>query len=130
MPFVVHLPLRSSRDDVFFRQCKMNGIGFDTAQKLGTLFLLADAVVGGVLSVLCMGSTRIRAIETAIDTLAFVLGNFGRQKLDSDQSRMWVDLGTVLARIRQAMRREKARDKLQASRQIEARSDNNNSKDG
>eukprot|EP00607_Mallomonas_marina_P001301 CAMPEP_0182434300 /NCGR_PEP_ID=MMETSP1167-20130531/68962_1 /TAXON_ID=2988 /ORGANISM="Mallomonas Sp, Strain CCMP3275" /LENGTH=934 /DNA_ID=CAMNT_0024624007 /DNA_START=118 /DNA_END=2922 /DNA_ORIENTATION=- len=113
LPSVVHLPLRSGRDDVFFRQCRMNGIAYDPKSNLGTLFFLVDSIVGGVLSILCIGSTRKKTLEMMVDVLAFISSNFGKEKIDGESVRSWNDLGLILARLRQTLRREEARDKKQ-----------------
>ena len=77
IPMVVYAPLRSSHDDLFFKLCRMRGIAFDAKHRIGTLFLLVDSVVGGALSILCIGHNRRKALELAVGTLTFVTREFG-----------------------------------------------------
>lgn len=46
IPTAIHPPLSSSRDDVFFKLCKMNGISYDAERKTGVLFFMVDSLVG------------------------------------------------------------------------------------
>lgn len=46
VPTAVHSPLSSSRDDVFFKMCKMHGISYDSERKTGILFFLVDSIIG------------------------------------------------------------------------------------
>jgi len=77
IPIVVYAPLRSSHDDLFFKLCRMRGIAFDAKHRIGTIFLLLDSVVGGALSILCIGHTRRKALELAVGALTFVTREFG-----------------------------------------------------
>jgi hypothetical protein len=74
---VVHDPLKYTHDDAFFKVCRMRGIAFDISNRVGTLFFMVDSVVGGALSLLCVGSTRKKSIEIAIHTLSFISREFG-----------------------------------------------------
>ena len=47
----------------------MRGIAFDAKHRIGTLFLLLDSIVGGALSILCIGQ--------AVGALTFVTREFG-----------------------------------------------------
>ncbi len=78
IPIAVHTPLKSSQDDVFFKMCKMRGIGFDPDQSVGTLFFLIDAIVGGAVSILCIADSRKKAMESALHTLDFISQQFGK----------------------------------------------------
>jgi IQ domain-containing protein H len=46
LPTAIHPPLSSSRDDVFFKLCKLNGISYDAQRKTGVLFFMVDGLVG------------------------------------------------------------------------------------
>lgn len=81
LPLVLHSALKSSQDDIFFKLCRMKGIAYDLEYNVGTLFIMGDTIVGGNISVLCMGRTRAKSLEAAVQTLSFVQGNFG---LDSE----------------------------------------------
>ncbi|KAJ1427719.1 hypothetical protein B484DRAFT_419614 [Ochromonadaceae sp. CCMP2298] len=83
VPIVVHDPLKSTHDDNFFKLCRMRGIAFDVKNRVGTLFFLLDSVVGGAVSVLCIGATRKKSIEITIHTLTFVAREFGMDSVTS-----------------------------------------------
>ncbi len=55
----------------------MRGIAFDIKNRVGTLFYLIDSIVGGAISILCIGSTRIKSIELAVHALTFLSREFG-----------------------------------------------------
>jgi hypothetical protein len=46
LPTAIHPPLSSSRDDIFFKLCKLNGISYDAQRKTGVLFFMVDGIVG------------------------------------------------------------------------------------
>lgn len=68
IPMMIHAPLREGRDDVFFKMCRMRGITFDMSTKMGTLFVLVDSIVGGCLSIVCIGSSRRAVLDSACYT--------------------------------------------------------------
>lgn len=78
VPIAIHDPLKTSTDESFFKLCKMRGIAFDIKHKQGSLFFVVDSVVGGIVSLLCIGSTRRKSIELAIHALTFVSQQFGK----------------------------------------------------
>lgn len=107
VPTVVHPPLMSSRDDIFFRICAMNSIAFNYETKTGILFFLVDSIVSGALSCLIISDTRSKAIECAIHTLTFILKNFGKDDV-SDTVIEWTCLTSVLQNLKAIHRRERA----------------------
>lgn len=104
IPIAVHSPLRSSQDDVFFKMCKMRGIGFDVEQSIGTLFFLVDAIVGGAVSMLCVADTRKKAIGTAIHTLEFVSNQFGKDS--TTDIRYYDNLTSILVNMKKLAKHE------------------------
>eukprot|EP00602_Paraphysomonas_sp_CaronLab_P001653 CAMPEP_0185032016 /NCGR_PEP_ID=MMETSP1103-20130426/19829_1 /TAXON_ID=36769 /ORGANISM="Paraphysomonas bandaiensis, Strain Caron Lab Isolate" /LENGTH=845 /DNA_ID=CAMNT_0027567749 /DNA_START=65 /DNA_END=2599 /DNA_ORIENTATION=- len=78
IPSAIHTPLSDSRDDVFFRLCKMHGIAYDPERKSGVLFFLVDSIIGGTLSMLAVADTKLKALECAVQALTFISRNFGK----------------------------------------------------
>lgn len=110
VPSLVHLPLMSSRDDIFFKMCKMHGIAFDYERKTGILFFLVDSVIGGMLSFIAVAETRIKSIEFSIHALTFILRNFG--KVDgslSSTTNSWCSLNNVLRSLKSSLKLEVGR---------------------
>jgi hypothetical protein len=105
IPIVTHEPLKSTHDDTFFKLCRMRGIAYDQDHKLGTLFFLPDTVITGSLSILCIGRTRIKALEQAITTLGFVQKNYGMDKESAD-SRRYDNLSKMIINMRKVVRHE------------------------
>jgi hypothetical protein len=58
----------------------MRGVAFDIQNKIGTLFFLADSTVGGTLSLLCINKSKVKTLELVINTLSFVMRNFGMEE--------------------------------------------------
>lgn len=110
VPSLMHLPLTSSRDDVFFKLCKMHGIAFDYQRKTGILFFLADSVIGGMLSFMVIAETRIKSLEFSIHALTFVLRNFGVPD-EREMVNSWCGLNSVLKTLKLALKVEVARAK-------------------
>ena len=81
-----HDPLKSSHDDVFFKLCKMRGIAFDMQNRVGSLFFLLDTIVGGAVSMLCIGSSRRKSMELALHTLSFISQQFGKDSESGQRS--------------------------------------------
>jgi hypothetical protein len=110
VPSLVHLPLMSSRDDVFFKLCKMHGIAFDYERKTGILFFLVDSVIGGMLSFIVVAETRIKSLEFSIHALTFILRNFGKPD-ERDTTNSWCNLNTVLRSLKSSLKLEVGRAK-------------------
>jgi hypothetical protein len=105
IPIVAHEPLKSTHDDTFFKLCRMTGIAYDQENRLGTLFFLSDTVITGSLSILCIGRTRMKALEQAITTLGFVQKNYGMDK-DSADSRRYDNLSKMIINMCKVARKE------------------------
>lgn len=104
LPIVTHDELRSTRDDIFFKFCRIRGISYDIKDKVGTMFFLVDSVVGGAVSILCIGSTRRKAIELATFALSFVFQQFGKSK--SDDIKVWDNVIVSLKALRLLLKNE------------------------
>eukprot|EP01031_Cornospumella_fuschlensis_P024300 gene24300-29379_t len=105
IPCAVHDRMKDTRDDHFFKLCRMKGIAFDTESKIGTLFFMHDSLIGGGVSVLCMGATRKKSIEIAINTLTFITKNYGLD-MDAIVSRKYENLSNILSNLRKIYKRE------------------------
>jgi hypothetical protein len=108
MPIVTWQPLTDTRDDIFFKFCKMRGVAFDVQSKSGPLFHLVDAIVSGIVSSSCIAQTRKRALEIAINTLNFIASQFGKKSFagDGDPSNGKVaELQVMLAQLKYVLRR-------------------------
>jgi len=110
VPSLMHLPLMTTRDDVFFKLCKMHGIAFDYERKTGILFFLVDSVIGGVLSFISIAETRIKSIEFSIHALSFILRNFGKPD-ERDMTNGWCNMNSVLRSLKVALKVEVARSR-------------------
>ncbi len=104
IPITFHSPLKGTRDDIFFKLCKLRGVSFDADRKIGILFYLIDAVVGGAVSIYCIANTKKKAIEMAVHVLTFISQNFG--KADGEERKTAEQLLNVYLRLRQRLRRE------------------------
>ena len=105
IPLAAHEGLRATHDDAFFKLCRMRGIAFDTENHIGTLFFLPDTVVGGTVSVLCMGRTRRKSLEIAVAAMTFIQRNFG---MDSgvQNSKRPESLAKILVTLKRALKNE------------------------
>jgi len=108
IPIAFYSPLHGCRDDVFFKLCKMHGVLYDANFGSGTLFFLLDSVIGGAVSVLCIGNSRFRAIEIAVQTLTFISNQCGREHpSDLDPRKKWESLTAVLIKLKRMLKKEK-----------------------
>ena len=103
LPIISHEPLTETRDDIFFKFCKMRGVAFDMQSKSGTLFHLVDAVVGGIVSICCTGYTRRRSLEITVVTLTFIASQFGRKQFEGSRSNF--DLQIIVAHVKALLKR-------------------------
>ena len=72
IPLFIHNGLNKTRDDIFFKTCNLNGIGYDRDKKQGTFFFALDnSIASGRLAILIVGGTRRKVIDLAVDTLSF-----------------------------------------------------------
>lgn len=108
IPTAVHHPLASSRDDVFFKICAMNGIAFDAEHRTGVLFFLVDSIVGGTISCLIIADTRTKAMEYTIQMLTFLLKNFGKDTIGSGNLADWTNMRSILSSLKSLNRKENA----------------------
>ena len=111
LPYGYHRPLSTSRDDIFLRVCKMNGVGLDVESRSGTLFFHIDAMIGGSISTLCMANSRRRAVDVAIHTLSFIIDHFGKDIDDDIRCYHWEALPSILSNLRILSKREKKKKK-------------------
>eukprot|EP01034_Spumella_vulgaris_P021953 gene21953-28033_t len=105
IPIALHDPLKSSHDDVFFKLCKMRGIAFDLQNRVGTLFFLLDAIVGGAVSILCIASSRRKTVELTLHTLSFISQQFGKDTTSG--LRKCENLTTILINLKKALKTDK-----------------------
>ena len=106
VPVAVHDPLRSAHDDSFFKLCRMRGIVFDAQNKIGTLFLLVDSIVGGAISFICVSRSKIKALELTVQVLTFVIRNFGVDT-GASESRNFENVTNMLANMKKVLKKEK-----------------------
>ncbi len=85
--------------------CRLRGIAYDTESKIGTLFFLPDSILGGGISVLCMGRTRKKSLELAIQTLTFVQKNYGLD-VNSGTNRHYENLSSILSNLKKVIKKE------------------------
>lgn len=109
VPIAIHQQLRGSRDDVFFKLCRMRGIAFDAAEGAGTLFFLVDTIVGGAISFMCVANSRFRALEQAVQCLSFVTMQFGKEKKQGHNVADARNLCSILMFMRRAYKLEEKR---------------------
>jgi sulfur transfer protein SufE len=96
--------LKSTHDDAFFKVCRMRGIAFDINNRVGTLFFLVDSIVGGAISVLCIGMTRKKSLEIAVHTLSFIAREFG---MDTTTSALrYENLTSMLLNLKKLLRHQ------------------------
>jgi len=112
VPSLVHLPLVNSRDDIFFKLCKLHGIAFDHEKKTGILFFFVDSVIGGMLSFISIAETRIKSIEFSIHALSFILRNFGKPD-ERDMTNSWCNMTNVLRSLKSTLKKEVGRARRQ-----------------
>lgn len=105
VPLAIHDPLKGTRDDHFFKLCRLRGIAFDSDSKIGTLFFLVDSLVGGGISILCMGKTRKKSIELAVQALSFVQKNYGLDMTSGTTSK-YENLTNILSGLKKAFKKE------------------------
>lgn len=99
---VVHDPLKYTHDEAFFKVCRMRGIAFDIINRVGALFFMVDSIVGGALSILCIGNSRKKAIEIALHTLTFISREFG---MDAETSTLrYENLTTMVINLKKLLR--------------------------
>ena len=109
IPFSYHPPLKSGRDDMFFKLCKMHGVGFDVSDTAGTLFPLLDSIVSGCLSMLVVGNTRIKALEVACQTVQFILQQLGKDTTleESEKDLYWENMTLIFKVLKAFVRHER-----------------------
>ena len=109
VPLAIHEQLQGSRDDVFFKLCRMRGIAFDPNERVGTLFFLVDTVVGGAVSFVCVANSRFRALEQAVSCLSFITSQFGKEKGQGQNTSDCRNLCSILLYLRKAFKVEEKR---------------------
>lgn len=106
VPMAFHAPLVGARDAAFFRLAKMHRIVYDMESRTGTLFFMVDSLVGGTVSILCVGNSRRRALEHAINALNFVNQQFGKDPTPLEEI-SWFSLSGILHDLKIVLKKEK-----------------------
>ena len=106
IPYTFHSPLRQSRDDIFFKLCRIRGITFDINDRSGVIFHLIDSIVGGGISMLFVASNRKKTIDLAIHTISWILSQFGKDKDSSNEPLTYLDIQSVLLRLKKMAKRD------------------------
>jgi ACT domain-containing protein len=83
----------------------MRGIAFDLQNRVGTLFFLLDAIVGGAVSILCIASSRRKTVELTLHTLSFISQQFGKDTTSG--LRKCENLTTILINLKKALKNDK-----------------------
>jgi hypothetical protein len=105
IPLAVHDGLKASYDDAFFKLCRMRGIAFDTENHIGTLFYMPDTIVSGTISMICMGRTRRKTLEVAVNTVNFIQRNYGMDS-GASHARRAENLSKILLTLKKALKHE------------------------
>ncbi len=84
-------------------------------QSIGTLFFLVDAIVSGAVSILCISTSRKKAMESALHTLEFIAQQFGKDS--TKDIRYYENLTSVVVNMRKLVKLESK----QQQQQLEAR---------
>lgn len=66
--------------------------------------MLVDAIVGGVLSYLCIGNTRLKATQAAVGSTNYVSQQFGKDVVEGP--RPWDNLISILNRLKKSLKRD------------------------
>ena len=106
VPYTFHSPLRQSRDDIFFKLCRIRGITFDINEKTGVIFHLVDSIVGGGISMLFIAASRKKTIDLAIHTISWILSQFGKDKDSNNEPLTYLDIQSVLLRLKKVAKRD------------------------
>jgi hypothetical protein len=106
VPLAYHPPMRGTRDDIFFRLAKMHRVVFDIENKTGTLFFMLDSIMGGAVSILCIGSSRRKVLDYAIHALNFINQQFGKDN-SALNDRPWENLTDILHDLKVEAKKEK-----------------------
>ena len=106
LPFCYHSPLRESRDDFFFKLCKLHAIGFDVEACSGALFPLIDTIISGTICLLCCHKTRLKVLEVTNQTIQFMLHQFGKDRDVTDHLVSWENLTLISKQLRLTARHE------------------------
>lgn len=86
----------------------MRGIAFDVSTRTGTLFFLVDSIVGGVISLACVGNGRLKASQAAVHSVEFVWKQFGKDSLEGP--RPCDNLQSILIRLKKSLKRDLQHD--------------------
>jgi hypothetical protein len=103
IPVAIHGPLQGARDDIFFKFCRMKGIAFDVQQHTGTLFFLIDTTSSGAISLLFISNSRRKSLELALDTLAFIVSQYGK---DSSEQIKPEHMTSIILRLRYTLNQD------------------------
>lgn len=105
-----HEGLKSTRDDAFFKLCKMHGVAFDGKQGVGTLFFLTDSIgSSGCVSFMSVATSRKRAIEKAMSVSLFLSQQFGKSGKASSSggaeiAPLWDNVSSIHLRLKHYMK--------------------------
>eukprot|EP01038_Epipyxis_sp_PR26KG_P005890 gene5890-8125_t len=107
IPLAMHTPLRSTTDDSFFKLCRMKSIAYDVNNHIGSLFFLADKIVGGGISVLSVANNRKKSIQIALNVLNFISDQFGKED-HTNVTRKYDHLTSIAITLKRNLKQDKS----------------------
>ena len=87
----------------FFNLCRLEGVSYDTRMKTGTIFMLIDALAGGVFGLMCVSNKSTKATKLIWDNMVFIKKQVGISNLNRVEEGPNSNFPTILRSIRRLM---------------------------
>lgn len=100
LDYMYHPNLSSLQYAAFFNMCRLQGISFDLQDRVGTAFVLVDALAGGVMGVLCAGRNSRDSASALTRTLEFISSQVGARAPRSEFEEEESNFADILAMMR------------------------------
>merc|ERR1711934_1321158 len=88
-----------------FNLCRLEGVSYDTRMKTGTIFMLIDALAGGVFGLMCISPKATKSAKLMWDNMVFIKKQVGISSFNKVAEGPKSNFATILRSVRRILQK-------------------------